>query len=75
MEDMRGASEKLESERMVKELEELHTRYDRNQLELKEYKEDKERFEIEARKYRNQLDHARSSLDHSYENESRWKRS
>merc|ERR1712226_884881 len=41
--------------------------------ELKECKEDKERFEIEGRKYRNQLDHARSSLDHSYENESRFK--
>merc|ERR1739845_140313 len=29
--------------------------------------------QIEGRKYRNQLDHARSSLDHSYENESRFK--
>ena len=35
--------------------------------------EEKDKFEIESRKYRNQLDHARASLDQSYENESKLK--
>ena len=49
----------------------MHTRYDRAQLEIKSLAEDREKFEVEARKYRNQLDHARQSLDNSYEQETR----
>ena len=60
-----------ESERMARKLEEIHARYDRAVLETKSLAEDKERFEIEARKYRNQLDHARLSLDNTYESETR----
>merc|ERR1712223_1709351 len=60
-----------ESERMARKLEEIHARYDRAVLETKSLAEDKERFEIEARKYRNQLDHARLSLDNTYGSETR----
>ena len=49
----------------------MHTRYDRAQLEIKSLAEDREKFEVEARKYRNQLDHARQSLDNTYEQETR----
>merc|ERR1711981_1466189 len=56
---------------MAKTLEEVHTRYDKAQLEIKSLAEDREKFEVEARKYRNQLDHARQSLDNTYESESR----
>ncbi|QQP36764.1 Uncharacterized protein FKW44_021960 [Caligus rogercresseyi] len=61
-------------EMMIRDLEELHDKYDRSQLEIKHLVEDKEKFEVEARKYRNQLDHARKSLDQNYENEARLNR-
>ena len=49
----------------------MHSKYDKAQIEIKSLAEDREKFEIEARKYRNQLDHARESLDHTYEAETR----
>lgn len=52
-----------ESERLLVELEDLHERFDKSQLDVKNLTEEKERFEVEARKFRNQLDHARASLD------------
>jgi len=52
-----------ESERLLSELEDLHERFDKSQLDVKNLTEEKERFEVEARKFRNQLDHARASLD------------
>jgi hypothetical protein len=55
MEDVRGAKEKQESDRMVAELEELHEKFDKSQLQVKNLTEEKERFEVEARKYRNQV--------------------
>ena len=55
MEDVRGAKEKQEADRMLSELEELHERFDKSQLEVKNLTEEKERFEVEARKYRNQV--------------------
>ena len=55
MEDVRGAKEKQESDRMSSELEDLHEKFDKSQLEIKNLTEEKERFEVEARKYRNQV--------------------
>merc|ERR1712038_1421720 len=71
IEESTNLEERKETERMAKRLEEIHARYDRAVLETKSLAEDKERFEIEARKYRNQLDHARLSLDNTYESETR----
>ena len=47
MEDVRGAKEKQEADRMLSELEELHERFDKSQLEVKNLTEEKERFEVE----------------------------
>jgi len=55
MEDVRGAKEKQEADRMLMELEDIHERFDKSQLEVKNLTEEKERFEVEARKYRNQV--------------------
>ncbi len=40
---------------MAAELEDLHERFDKSMLEVKNLTEEKERFEVEARKYRNQV--------------------
>merc|ERR1711994_902078 len=53
IEESTNLEERKESERMARKLEEIHARYDRAVLETKSLAEDKERFEIEARKYRN----------------------
>ena len=37
---------------MLMELEDLHEKFDKAQLEVKNLTEEKERFEVEARKYR-----------------------
>ena len=60
-----------ETERMTRELEEIHSRFDKAQIELTTMTEEKDRVEVEARKFRNQLDHARQSLDNTYESETR----
>ena len=69
VEETRTRSERSDNQRIAMELEDLHHKYDRAQLEIKQLAEDKDKFEVESRKFRNQLDHARASLDHSYENE------
>ena len=56
---------------MTRELEEIHSRFDKAQIELTTMTEEKDRVEVEARKFRNQLDHARQSLDNTYESETR----
>ena len=60
-----------ESMLMNKKLEEIHAKFDRAQIELASVTEEREKFEVESRKFRNQLDHARQSLDNTYESESR----
>jgi hypothetical protein len=44
-----------EADRVAAELEDLHERFDKSMLEVKNLTEEKERFEVEARKYRNQV--------------------
>ena len=44
-----------ESERINKRLEDVHAKYDKAQLELISVNEEREKYEVEARKYRNQL--------------------
>lgn len=60
-----------ETERMIIKLEDIHAKFDKAQLELKSITEEKEKYEVESRKFRNQLDHARGSLDYANESESR----
>ena len=60
-----------ETERMARELEDIHSMFDKTKIELTTMTEEKDRVEVEARKFRNQLDHARQSLDNTYESETR----
>ena len=62
VEETRTRSERSDNQRIAMELEDLHRKYDRAQLEIKQLAEDKDKFEVESRKFRNQLDHARASL-------------
>merc|ERR1712141_197448 len=71
IEESTNLEERKETERMSKRLEEIHAKYDKVIIESKTMADEKEHFEVEARKYRNQLDHARQSLDNTYESETR----
>merc|ERR1719410_2275078 len=56
-----------------RQLEDLHVKLDKANIELKTMSEDNERLEIEARKYRNQLEHSKTLLDAAFENEAKCK--
>ena len=45
----------------TRQLEDLHQRLDKSNIELKTLVEENERLEVDARKYRNQLEHSRYS--------------
>ena len=50
-----------------RQLEDLHQKLDRANIELKNMSEENERLEIESRKFRNQLDHSKTLLDAAFE--------
>ena len=56
-----------------RQLEDLHSKLDRANMDLKNMSEDNERLEIESRKFRNQLDHSKTLLDAAFENEAKCK--
>merc|ERR1712123_479971 len=56
-----------------RQLEEVHLKLDRANLELKSLSEENERLEVEARKFKNQLEHSRTLLDAAFENEAKCK--
>ena len=47
----------------TRQLEDLHQRLDKSNIELKTLVEENERLEVDARKYRNQLEHSRYSKE------------
>ena len=56
-----------------RQLEDLHVKLDKANIELKTMSEENEKLEIEARKYRNQLEHSKTLLDAAFENEAKCK--
>ena len=56
-----------------RQLEDLHVKLDKANIELKHMSEENEKLEIDARKYRNQLDHSKTLLDAAFENEAKCK--
>merc|ERR1719410_2171799 len=56
-----------------RQLEDLHVKLDKANIELKNMSEENERLEIESRKYRNQLEHSKTLLDAAFENEAKCK--
>merc|ERR1712113_533546 len=75
-EDKRGVRERDRSAHRdgdSRQLEEVHLKLDRANLELKSLSEENERLEVEARKFKNQLEHSRTLLDAAFENEAKCK--
>ena len=56
-----------------RQMEDLHVKLDRANIELKNMSEENERLEIESRKFKNQLEHSKSLLDAAFENEAKCK--
>merc|ERR1719410_3206670 len=56
-----------------RQMEDLHVKLDRANIELKSMSEENERLEIESRKFKNQLEHSKSLLDAAFENEAKCK--
>merc|ERR1711872_20718 len=76
MGEKRGGRERDRSvhrESDSRQLEEVHVKLDRANLELKSLSEENERLEIESRKFKNQLEHSRTLLDAAFENEAKCK--
>ena len=69
----RAQSEPRGSEVNPRQLEELHVKLDKANIELKNMSEENEKLEIESRKYRNQLEHSKTLLDAAFENEAKCK--
>lgn len=56
-----------------RQLEDMHCKLDRANMDLKHLSEENERLEIESRKFRNQLEHSKTLLDAAFENEAKCK--
>merc|ERR1719438_376048 len=56
-----------------RQLEDLHVKLDKANIELKHMSEENEKLEIDTRKYRNQLEHSKTLLDAAFENEAKCK--
>ena len=56
-----------------RQVEDLHVKLDKSNIELKNLSEENERLEIESRKFKNQLEHSKSLLDAAFENEAKCK--
>ena len=72
-ESHRAQSEPRDGTANPRQVEDLHVKLDKANIELKNMSEENERLEIESRKFKNQLEHSKTLLDAAFETEAKCK--